>query len=85
VCDDLRTVLLGEAEDLFREGIRRGMVSGFLAGGVPKYVWAVDETGEVYEAKTKPERETDYHGYRLGGDDRHMRNYILKEWRQRCR
>ena len=83
-CDELRPVLLEEASALFRLGIERGMVSLYPEGGVPKYVWAVDEAGEVYEAKTKPERETDYHGYRLGDDERDRRKYVLSEWRRRC-
>ncbi len=61
------------------------MVSQFPAGGLPKYVWAVDGAGEVYEAKCRPEREAEYHGYRLGDDDRYMREYVLNEWRRRCR
>jgi len=60
------------------------MVSRFPAGGVPKYVWTVDEMGEVYEAKTKPDREIDYHGFRLGEDDP-MSMVVLAEWRRRCR
>jgi len=84
-CDDLRSVLVDEATQLFQEGIRRGMVSRFPAESVPKYVWAVDQDGEVYEAKTKPDRETRYHGYRISDDDRHMRSYVLSEWKQRCR
>ncbi len=60
------------------------MLSPFPQMGVPKYIWAVDEAGEVYEAKTRPERETEYHGYRLGEDDRYMRERVLKEWRRRC-
>ena len=43
----------------------------------------MDETGEAYEAKTKPDREVDYHGFRLGEDDP-MRAVVLKEWRRRC-
>ena len=57
------------------------------SGYSPKYVWAVDEHGEVYEAKTKPERAergADYHGYRVGDDERDMRRYILDEWGRRC-
>jgi hypothetical protein len=76
-------VLLQEATGLFRRGIELGMVSRFAQGGVPKYVWAVDGAGEAYEAKTKPEREFDYHGFRLGEDDP-MRYVVLKEWRRRC-
>ncbi len=83
-CDELRAMLHGEASQLFRRGFELGMVSSFSEGGVPKYVWSVDERDEVYEAKTKPERESDYHGYRLGDDEQDMRRYILKEWKQRC-
>lgn len=61
------------------------MVSAFPDGGVPKYVWSVDDEGEVYEAKTRPEHEVAYHGYRLREDDRHMRETVLKEWHRRCR
>jgi hypothetical protein len=82
-CDDLRPLLLREASDLFRRGIALGMVSRFSQGAVPKYVWAVDENGQAYESKTKPEGETDYHGYRLGEDDP-MRSVVLTEWRRRC-
>ncbi len=60
-----------------------GMTSPFPQGSVPKYVWAVDEHGEPYEAKTKPGQETVYHGYRLRDDDREMRRTVLKEWRLR--
>lgn len=84
-CDSVRSILLDEASSLFRSGLRLGMLSRFDAGQVPKYVWAVDRTGEVYEAKTRPERETDYHGYRLGYDDQEMRAYVLNEWKRRCR
>jgi hypothetical protein len=84
-CDELRIVLLEEARSLFKKGIELGMVSGHPAGGVPKYVWAVDENGEVYEAKSKPGQEIDYHGYRLGDDDTAMRRNVLKEWKNRCR
>jgi len=82
-CDDLRPLPRAEAAALFQQGIALGMVSPFPPGGVPKYVWAVDAAGEVYEAKTKPP-DTAYHGYRIGDDERGMRRYILGEWRVRC-
>jgi hypothetical protein len=65
-------------------GIDLGMISWFGEGGAPKYVWAVDEDGQVYEAKAKPERENEYHGYRIGDDERAVRRYVLEEWRLRC-
>ena len=83
VCDDLRPVALKEASRLLAEGIRAGMVSRFDPSGPPKYVWAVDGDGEVYEAKTKPP-DTAYHGYRLGDDEEAMRRYIRAEWEKRC-
>ena len=83
-CDAIRPVLLEEASKLMISGVMLGMVSRFDDGGVPKYIWAVDDANDVYEAKTKPERETDYHGYRLGDDEGAMRAYILKEWKRRA-
>jgi hypothetical protein len=84
VCDDKRQLLLAEAQALLRAGVLAGMVSSFADGGVPKYVWMVDGAREVYEAKTAPDRETHYHGYRLGDDDSAMRDLIRKEWIMRC-
>ncbi len=83
VCDDLRVVAFDEAAQLLAAGVAAEMVSPFDRGGSPKYVWAVDEGGEVYEAKTKPPN-TVYHGYRLGDDEEAMRRYILGEWEKRC-
>lgn len=83
-CDELRPLLLQEAKTLFEAGIRLGMFSEHQEGGVPKYVWSVDDAGEVYESKTRPERETHYHGYRVGDDDAGMQDYIRREWKRRC-
>jgi hypothetical protein len=85
VCDDLRPLLAGEARTLFTHGVLLGMLSAFAPGSVPKYVWAVDERDEVYEAKTRPETESVYHGYRLGDDEKAMRARVLAEWRERCK
>lgn len=83
VCDDRRAVPKAEAQSLFRKGLLKGMVSPPTATGVPKYIWAVDAGGEVYEAKTKPEREIVYHGYRLGDDDAEQRRLVKQEWSRR--
>ena len=82
VCDDLRPMRRAEARALLEAGIRRGMVSFFDSDAVPKYIWAVDRHGEVFEAKTKPGREAAYHGYRLGDDD-DFRAHILQLWKTR--
>lgn len=85
VCDakGKRQVLLTEAQSFFAAGLRKGMVSAPGTNGLPKYVWSVDENGDVFEAKARPERETEYHGYRLGADEDTMRRYILAEWKLR--
>lgn len=83
-CDDRRTVLKEEASALMVAGVRAGMVSAFAGEGVPKYIWAVDDDGEVYEAKTSPGQETAYHGYRLGDNEKQLKKMILQEWKQRC-
>lgn len=83
-CDELRSVLLAEAQGFFSRGIELGMVSRLGNNGVPKYVWSVDKFGEVYEAKTKPGQDEEYHGYRIGDDERLIRRYVLEEWNRRC-
>lgn len=82
-CDALRSVLIKEASELFKKGIMRGMVSRFEPESIPKYVWAVDADGEVYEAKAKTNQETEYHGYRIGEDEQAVREYVLEEWKKR--
>lgn len=82
VCDDLRSIPSQEAQRLFIDGIRKSMISTYCEeNGLPKYVWAVDEQGEAYEAKTG---NGGYHGYRLDeAAEQHMRNLVLDEWAKR--
>jgi len=81
ICDGLRVILAEEARDLFRRGIVTGMFSDFEDGELPKYVWSVDDDGEVYEAKISPGSNS-YKGYRLEEEDA-MRDTVLKEWKAR--
>jgi hypothetical protein len=83
LCDDCRKLLLAEAARLLNSGILKGMMSSPGLGQLPKYIWAVDANGQVYEAKTKPGQDVTYHGYRLGDDERQMRAYVLIEWNKR--
>ena len=83
LCDGRRSVPLTEAATLFREGVRRGMVSTYLDGDLPKYVWAVDDDGRVFEAKISRGTQ-DYHGYELGCDEDRLRQHIEREWSVRC-
>ena len=82
LCDDLRSISLEEAQRLFISGVRKCIVSICRDEiGLPKFVWAVDEKGEVYEAKTGNDG---YHGYRLDeATEKNMRDVVLYEWKQR--
>jgi hypothetical protein len=51
LCDAKRIVNRQEAFRLLVAGLARGMLSTFSVRGLPKYIWAVDENGDVYEAK----------------------------------
>ena len=82
VCDGKRVIQSDEAQELLCAGIRLGMVSSHRQGKWPKYVWAVDESGEAYEAKLGHDQRR-YHGYRLAKDDRAMREWVLAEWSKR--
>lgn len=85
VCDGKRVIQRDEARRLLQAGIRLGMVSPHLVGDRPKwpkYVWAVDESGEVYEAKLGHD-QLRYHGYRLAEDDGTMRKWVIHEWSKR--
>ncbi len=84
LCDGSgRIVLLAEAEALFRECIERGMISSTDGNGFPKYVWAMDSEGRVYESKLE-KGSRNYHGYELGEDDDGMRQLVAEEWHSRC-
>ena len=83
LCDDIRVIRKSEAEELFQAAIACGMVSSYLINGLPKYVWAVDQQGEVYESKISG-CTRDYHGYRLSEErDYDMKILVAREWKSR--
>ena len=82
LCDGSRIIKLAEATALFREGIRRGMISTYCVDGLPKYVWAVDAYGHVYEAKLS-KNSSNYHGYELGCNESAMKKIVSNEWHLR--
>jgi hypothetical protein len=84
VCDGIKAIPKGEAEQLLRTGVLKGMFSEPSERGFPTYVWCVDADGEVYEANTHPNNQGQYHGYRIEEHDP-MRGYVLSIWKQRCR
>ena len=83
LCDLVKVVRFDEALELLSAGILWGMFSRFSYGQFPKFVWCVDQDGEVYEAKTTAATPGTYHGYRLEEDD-DMRGEVMKQWKLRC-
>ena len=81
LCDEFRPITWREAIRLFRAGIQLGMVSSYLENGLPKFVWAVDDYGEAYEAKLGGDGLS-YHGYSFYRHQR-MRRHIRAEWQRR--
>jgi hypothetical protein len=81
LCDGKRVILLEEAQQMLRQGVINGLFSDFSEGELPRNIWNVDESGEVYEAQLGS--PPGYHGYRLEEDD-DFRGVVLKEWRKRC-
>ena len=85
LCDGKRPVKKREAISLFCQGLSRGMVSRYPENGFPKYVWAVDQDGEVYEAKVGGDGQS-YHGYALNADgERDLCRLVITEWNARAR
>ena len=63
----------------------RRVVSRYTEGGFPKYVWAVDRDGEVYEAKLGGDNRRNYHGYALNaGRERDLCLWVIREWNARA-
>ena len=61
----------------------RRVVSRYAEGGFPKYVWAVDQDNEVYEAVVG--RDGSYHGYALNaGRERDLCRWVITEWNARA-
>ena len=81
LCDGIRVIKKSEAAELFQNGISREMVSAYVIGCLPKYVWAVDSDEEAYESVIS-KGTTKYHGYRLEPDDP-MRSLVIEEWNSR--
>lgn len=70
LCDEAGILSKAAAEELFRVGIERGLVSeARTTGGFPKEFWVVDDEGNVYEAMYGGSRDGCYHGYPVRRND----------------
>ena len=68
---------------LLNDGIDHGLFSKPGNDGFPKFIWAVSESGDVFEAKTDTLGTGKYHGYPLEHED-DMHKYVKDIWKRRC-
>jgi len=80
--DPDRPLSKADAENLLREGFRKGLISEQVHDGWPQNVWVISEDGEVYEAQLENSAQGIYHGYPLQSDDV-FRTVVQEEWSKR--
>lgn len=81
LCDELGILKKDEAQELLREGVRRGLISEQERNGYPQNIWAVSNSGEPVEAQLENEYQGTYHGYPLPSTDP-FRQMVLERWEQ---
>ncbi|MBF0093621.1 MAG: hypothetical protein HQL33_08280 [Alphaproteobacteria bacterium] len=79
LCDARGALSKSDAEALLKSGIGKGMVSVQERSGWPQNVWAVSDTGVVFEAQLENREEGRYHGYPMPEDD-DFRSEVIREW-----
>lgn len=79
LCDNAGVLRRADAEQLLREGIRRGLVSVQFRGKWPQNVWAVTAGGVPLEAQLENAEDGSYHGYPMPIEDP-FREDVLSRW-----
>jgi len=69
LCDAAGPISKAEAERLLRSEIGKGMLSHCEHDQWPKNVWAVSQSGGVFEAQLENAGQGVYHGYPMPADD----------------
>lgn len=82
LCDEERPLGLAEAKMLLAAGIAKGMISEKSTDAIPRFIWAVTEAREVFEAQTHANTPGIYHGYPLKDND-DMKSIVLEKWDSR--
>ncbi|MFP1678786.1 hypothetical protein ACLD02_08810 [Alloalcanivorax sp. C16-2] len=82
LCDAVNIFEKAVAEELLREGVRRGMVSKQFRGEWPQNIWAVTGDGVALEAQLENKVAGEYHGYPMPPTDP-FAEQVLREWEAR--
>ena len=84
-CDGVNLTELGVAQELLREGVRRGLVSVQERAGLPQNIWAVSEADVPLEAQLENQGNATYHGYPMQKGDRYsgdpLYEEVLRRWK----
>ena len=79
-CEEAQITSPREADELFRRGIKRALVSEAKKNnGFPNEFWVVDDNGNVFEAMYGGSRKGHYHGYPVRRTDPFF-SKISKAW-----
>lgn len=65
-CDEhagFRPTDMASLPSMLRRGILAGLVGGSLDSGVPTVIWAIGNTGWIFEARITNVEQAEYHGY----------------------
>ena len=81
LCDGVHVFERRRAQELLREGIRRGLISVQERDGLPQNVWAVSDNGTPLEGQLDNQAAATYHGYPMPEADP-LRTEILRLWRK---
>jgi hypothetical protein len=81
LCDGARIFEKGVAEELLREGVRRGLISVQERAGFPQNVWAVSDNGTPLEAQLDNQEKATYHGYPMQEADP-LKSEVIRRWRR---
>ena len=82
LCDAEGPFLKDNALELLKSGLAKGMVSVRNNNGWPQNVWAISDTGELFEAQLENSIRGIYHGYPMPKND-DFRLEVIREWKRR--
>jgi len=62
LCDGVKIFERDKAQELLREGAKRGLISVQERSGLPQNIWAVSDDGTPLEAQLDNQERATYHG-----------------------
>jgi len=81
LCDGANISQREVAQQLLREGVRRGLISTQERSGFPQLIWAVSQNGIALEAQLENETLGTYHGYPMQRTDP-LSSEVLRRWQE---